>query len=330
MTVHRDDRDSTARAFWVAEPGRGEIRTETLPAPGPDDVVVRTTFTGISRGTEALVFGGRVPASEYDRMRAPFQDGAFPAPVKYGYASVGVVAHGPSHLDGRRVFVLFPHQTRYVVPSSAVHVIPDDVPSARAVLAANMETAITGLWDAAPRVGDRIVVIGAGTVGCLVAFLAGRIAGSEVTLVDVNPQRAGVAHDLGVEFATPDALPREADVVVHTSGSPEGLVSALGAAAVEGTVVEMSWYGSRSVALPLGEAFHARRLTIRSSQVGRIPAAQAARWTHARRMALALRMLADPVLDRLVTGESDFEDLPVTMAALSASPGNTLCHRVRY
>jgi threonine dehydrogenase-like Zn-dependent dehydrogenase len=330
MTAHRDDPDSTVRAFWVAAPGRGEIRASTLPAPGPADVVVRTRFSGISRGTEALVFAGQVPPSEHERMRAPFQEGTFPAPVKYGYANVGIVERGPRDIEGRHAFVLYPHQTRYVVPAAAVHVIPDNVPPGRAVLAANLETAITGLWDAAPRVGDRIVVVGAGTVGCLVAWLANGIAGCEVTLVDVVPERDAVARDLGVRFAAPEAAPGDADVVIHASGSPQGLVTALRVAALEATVIEMSWYGSREVPLPLGQAFHARRLTIRSSQVGRIPAPQAARWSLARRMGLALRMLADPVLDRLITGESDFEELPSTMARLAQAPGGTLCHRIRY
>lgn len=330
MTVHQDSRDSTARAFWVASPGRGEIRAAHVPPAGADDVVVATRFSGISRGTEALVFRGDVPPSEYERMRAPFQEGDFPAPVKYGYANVGVVERGPRELEGRPVFALYPHQTRYALPASAVHVLPDDVPPARAVLAANLETAITGLWDAAPRIGDRVVVVGGGTVGSLIAWLAGRIAGCDVTLVDVNERRAATAAQLGVRFATPAAMPLDADVVVHASGSPAGLALALGAAALEAMVLEMSWYGRAEVRLPLGEAFHARRLTIRSSQVGRIPPTQAPRWTSARRMALALRLLRDPALDALITGESDFEDLPGVMARLAASPGDTLCHRIRY
>jgi hypothetical protein len=319
-----------ARAFWIAAPGRGEIRTETLPAPAADEVVVRALFSGVSRGTEALVFQGRVPASERDRMRAPFQDGVFPSPVKYGYASVGVVERGPAALLGRRVFTLYPHQTRYVVPARAVFVLPDDVPPQRAVLAANVETAINGLWDARPHVGDRVTVIGAGTVGCLVAWLAGRIVGCEVELVDINPQRASIAHALGVRFVDAASAADGADVVLHASGSASGLALALRLAAFEATIVEMSWYGDGAVPVALGEGFHARRLTLKSSQVGSVAAAQRARWDAARRMRLALSMIADPALDTLITGESDFEALPETMAALSIAPGDALCHRIRY
>ena len=319
-----------ARAFWIAAPGRGEIRDETLAAPSATDVVVRARFSGISRGTEALVFQGRVPPIEYARMRAPFQAGEFPAPVKYGYASVGEVERGPRELVGRHVFTLFPHQTRYVVPASAVRVLPDAVPPPRAVLAANLETAINGLWDARPHIGDRVVVVGAGTVGCLVAWLAARVHGCEVHLIDLNPQRASVARALGVRFASPSAAPQDADVVIHASGSPDGLTVALRAAGFETTVVEMSWYGDTAVPLALGAEFHARRLTLKSSQVGHVATAQRARWDTNRRMQFALASLADPVLDILISGESNFDALPKVMAELSASPGNTLCHRIKY
>ena len=319
-----------ARAFWVAAPGHGEIRAEPLPVVDDGDVLVRALYSGVSRGTEALVFHGLVPTSEYQRMRAPFQAGDFPAPVKYGYASVGEVERGPSHLEGRLVFVLHPHQTRYVVPGGAVHLLPQDVPPARAVLAANMETAINGLWDAAPKIGDSVTVVGAGTVGCLVAWLASKIVGCDVELVDTNPQRAVIAKGFGIRFATPNEARENADVVVHASGASSGLAVALRVAGFEAMVVEMSWYGSQPVMAPLGEAFHPRRLTLRSSQVGHIAPAQRARWDTARRMALALSLLRHPVLDTLISGESEFEALPQVMTQLATAPGDTLCHRIRY
>jgi 2-desacetyl-2-hydroxyethyl bacteriochlorophyllide A dehydrogenase len=321
---------SDSLAFWISAPGHGEIRAESLPSPSADDVLVRALYSGISRGTEALVFRGRVPPSEYERMRAPFQVGNFPAPIKYGYASVGQVEQGPDSLVGRHVFVLYPHQTRYVVPAGAAYVIPEGVQPARAVLAANLETAINGVWDLRPHLGDRIVVIGAGTVGCLVAWLLRSIPGCRVQLVDVNARRETVAHALGVEFALPDNAATQVDGVVHTSGSPAGLELALRIAAFEATIVEMSWYGSERVTLPLGEAFHVQRLNVKSSQVGRIPQSQAARWTTRRRMELALRLLSDQALDVLITGESDFASLPRVMEQLATAPGEALCHRIRY
>jgi threonine dehydrogenase-like Zn-dependent dehydrogenase len=319
-----------ARAFWIASPGSGEIRLERLGIPSDGDVVVQALFSGISRGTEALVFEGRVPQSEWERMRAPFQTGEFPAPLKYGYASVGRVEQGPGELRGRTVFVLHPHQTRYIVPSSAVHVVPADVPPSRAVLTANLETAINGVWDGRPHVGDRISVIGAGTVGCLAAWLSSRIPACDVELVDVNPGRARIARALGIRFAQPDGATRDADLVIHASGSPDGLALALDLAGIEATVVELSWFGDRAVPLALGGAFHSKRLSIVSSQVGRVAPAQRARWDTHRRMALALRLLSDASLDVLITGESDFDELPAVMARLARAPGDTLCHRIRY
>lgn len=325
-----DGMSEMARAFWTVAPGRGELRDETLAAPGPDDVVVETLYSGISRGTESTVFHGRVPPEEYQRMRAPFQTGDFPGPLKYGYANVGRVVHGPDGLVGRVVFALFPHQTRYVVPASAVHLVPDGVPEARAVLAANMETALNGVWDAAIGPGDRVTVVGAGTVGCLVAWLAGRVPGCEVEIVDVADARRATAEELGVTFAPFDRAGRDRDVVVHASGSSEGLDAALTLAGFESTVVELSWYGDRPVHASLGKAFHAQRLTLKSSQVGHLPVDRRGRWSYGRRLAKALSLLTAPELDELVSGESAFENLPHTMASVASDEGGTLCHRVRY
>lgn len=319
-----------SRACWVEAPGRAGLRQAALAAPGPGEVLVRALHSGISRGTELLVFRGEVPETEYERMRAPFQEGSFPAPLKYGYASVGVVEQGPHALLGRTVFCLYPHQTRYVVPVEAVHPLPEGLPPARAVLAANMETAVNALWDAAPRVGDRIAVVGAGVVGLLAAWLAGRVPGCEVELIDTNTERREVAERLGLVFASPQRARPDADLVIHASGNAEGLATALRLAAFEATVLEMSWYGRQAVTLPLGEAFHARRLTLRSSQVGHVALAQRARWSHGRRLALALALLRDPALDALMTDAAPFDELPAVLERLAAGAPQTLCHRIDY
>ena len=320
----------TASAFWIAAPGRGELRPVPLASPGPGDARVRALCSGISRGTESLVFLGRVPESQRGAMRCPFQEGEFPAPVKYGYASVGRVESGASDLIGRRVFCLYPHQDRYVVPDDALVLVPDAVPDARAVLAANMETAVNGLWDASPRLGDRIAVVGAGVVGCLVAALAARIPGVRVELVDPDARRASLATALGCTFAEPAQASGEADLVIHASGHPEGLATALGLAGFEAMVLEMSWYGDRSVPVPLGESFHSRRLRLQSSQVGAVATTQRARWTHRRRLMLALDLLADPVFDLLLAGPTPFHDLPSTLDRLAYAPNGELCHVVTY
>ena len=319
-----------AFAFWLREPGVGEIRPAPLPEPGPGDVLVRTLRSGVSRGTETLVFRGGVPVSQYAVMRAPFQEGDFPGPVKYGYLSVGVVEHGPPELLGRSVFCLYPHQTAYVVPADAVVVVPDDVPPERAVLAGTVETAVNALWDAAPLLGDRVTVVGAGMVGCCVARLLTRVPGVRTTLVDVDATRAGVAAALGVDFALPADAGDGRDLVVHTSATSAGLQQSLDLLVAEGTVIELSWYGDAVTRLELGGAFHSGRLRIRASQVGTVAAARRGRRTAAERRALALELLRDPAFDTLLTGASRFDELPDVMPRLADGSLPALCHTVAY
>lgn len=312
-----------ATALWYAAARECVLNTEELPVPGPGDCLVRTLWSGISRGTERLVFEGRVPESQYDSMRAPFQQGAFPYPVKYGYCAVGVVDAGPAELVGRTVFCLHPHQDRFVVPAERLALVPEGLPARRAVLAANMETALNAHWDAGSGPADRIVVVGGGVLGLLVAFIAARLPGAEVTLVDVDESRAGLAEALGCRFALPPVCPRDADIVFHASASAAGLATAIGAAGFEGRIVELSWYGEGSVAAPLGGAFHARRLQLISSQVGQVSPSRRARFGYARRMQAALALLADERLDALITDQIAFEDAPERLPALFAGAGLT-------
>jgi hypothetical protein len=315
-----------AQALWITGPGVAELRETAL---GSGEVRARALYSGISRGTESLVLAGGVPESEWGRMRAPLQEGEFPFPVKYGYATVARVVEGPEALRGGVIFALHPHQDEFALPAAMALPVPDAVPPGRAVLAANMETALNIVWDAGAGPGDRIAVVGAGVVGALVAWLCARMPGTEVTLVDVNPARAGLAAALGCSFAAPGDAPEGCDVAIHTSASGAGLATALGAVGTEGTVVEASWYGARPVEVVLGGAFHSGRARIISSQVGAVAPSRRARWTHARRLAKALDLLADPALDVLVSGETAFADLPARYAGIIADPG-TLCHRVRF
>jgi len=322
--------ENTARAYWLRAPGVGEIRPVRLPEPGAGDVVVRAVRSGVSRGTETLVFRGGVPLDQYAEMRAPFQEGDFPGPVKYGYLSVGVVEQGPPELNGRTVFCLYPHQTSYVVPAAAVTVVPEDVPPGRAVLAGTVETAVNALWDAAPVIGDRVAVVGAGMLGCAVARLLSRFPSVDVTLVDVVGERGAVAVALGVDFATPEDAAGGRDLVFHTSATSAGLQLSLDLLGAEGTVMDLSWYGDSEVKLSLGGAFHSRRLALRSSQVGTVSPRRSARRTTADRLALALDLLRDPAFDALVTGESHFDELPDVMARLATGSLPALCHTITY
>lgn len=319
-------------ALWIAAPGVAELRREPEPTPDPAagrEVLVETGWSGISRGTERLVFRGWVPAQEWERMRAPLQAGGFGFPVKYGYAAVGRAVTGPADLAGRWVFVLHPHQDRFAAPAALCLPLPEGLEPRRATLAANMETALNVVWDAGVGPCDRVAVVGAGVVGALAAWLTGRIPGVAATLVDVNPERAGLAARLGVGFAPPEAAPQDCDVVIHASGTGSGLATALAAAGEEALVVEASWHGEGTTPAPLGGAFHSRRLRLASSQVGRVPPARAPRWTNRRRLAAALELLRAPELGALISGETDFADLPERYGAILDDPA-TLCHVVRY
>lgn len=317
-----------AVALWTIGPGSGELRTEHLPSRGGGDAVVRTLWTGISRGTETLVSRGEVPAAEYERMRAPFQAGDFPFPVKYGYLSVGVVEDGPS--AGRTVFALHPHQSRFVVPAAALAAVPDAVPPRRAVLAGPVETAVNVLWDARPQLGDRIAVIGAGMIGCAVAAIARRIPGVDVVLIDVDETKRELATALGVGFAPASAPPEDSDIVIEASGRGEGLQLALRIAPTDGEIVVASWYGATVVPLELGADFHSRRLTIRASQVGAVASARRGRRTTADRLALALRLLEDSAFDALLGGTSPWMRLPDVVAQLADGTADPLCHTIDW
>jgi threonine dehydrogenase-like Zn-dependent dehydrogenase len=323
------ERSEQAQALWYVGPGKAEIRPETVPAPGPGEVRLRALASALSRGTERLIFSGLVPESEYDRMRAPFMGGAFPYPVKYGYAMVGRVEEGPADLKNRLCFALYPHQTLFNLPAENVVPLPDGLPPERAALAANMETALNATWDGDAEHARRIAVVGAGVLGLLVARLCVKL-GVEVTVVDLEPSRSEIARKLGAAFAAPDAAPNGCDLVIHTSASEAGLATALRLAAFEATVLELSWYGAKEIKVPLGGAFHSQRLKLVSSQVGHVAPSRRATWTHRRRLEEALRLLDDPVLDALLAPPMAFADLPAKLPEILKPTSGVLCQLVRY
>jgi len=327
VTEHRA---IAARALWYVGRGAAELRAETVPPPGAGEVRVAATFGAISRGTERLVYGGRVPPGEFERMRAPFMGGAFPFPVKYGYATVGRVEAGPAHLCGRNVFALHPHQTHFNLAADAAMVLPADVPPRRAVLAANMETALNAVWDGAPGPADRIAVVGGGLLGLLVAYLCARLPGAHVTVVDVDPARASPAAALGAGFAVAESAPTACDLVFHASATAGGLATALRLAGDEAAVVELSWYGEGDIAAPLGAGFHSRRLRLVSSQVGKVAPSHRARWSHSRRLAAALELLADEALDVLLAPAVPFEDLPARLPSIFGAQTGAVCPVICY
>ncbi|MTI00008.1 zinc-binding alcohol dehydrogenase [Roseibium sp. RKSG952] len=321
----------TAKALWYTGVRQAEIRNEAIARPDcGEKALVRTRASAISRGTERLVFNGKVPAGEWARMKAPFQGGDFPFPVKYGYANVGVVDAGPEPLVGVRVFCLYPHQSAFVVSSDSLVPIPDGVSDDRAVLAANMETALNALWDGNPSPGDHICVVGGGLVGLLTAYLCCQIPGTRVTLVDVNPARRGIADRLGAQFALPGDVPGNQDLVFHASATADGLATALQVAGNDTGIVELSWYGDASVPVQLGAEFHSRRLRLISSQVGTIRPDRQSRWTFRRRIETAMSLLNAKSLDCLITHHIDFTELPARLSGLFDPAADVIAAVVNY
>jgi 2-desacetyl-2-hydroxyethyl bacteriochlorophyllide A dehydrogenase len=318
------------KALWYVSPGQLELRSEILGELASDECRVRTIYSGISRGTESLVFAGQVPVSEYQTMRCPFQEGDFPFPVKYGYSSIGLVEAGSNELIGKTVFSLFPHQDVANISANALTILPVDLSPRRAILAANMETALNAVWDAAPQAADRIVIVGAGVVGALVAYLCGQLPGADVTLVDIDSSRADLASKLGVNFVQPDYAPRNCDVVFHASGQSAGLETALSCAGNEATILELSWYGSKPVSVPLGGAFHSKRLKLISSQVGQIAPSHRPRWDYKRRLLAALNLLKDDRLEVLLAPDLQFENLPRDLPHIFNSSSGVLAQVIHY
>ncbi len=323
-----------ARSLWYTAAGSAEIRAERLTPAAPGWLTIETHYTGLSRGTERLVWSGGVPESEWQRMRAPFQAGDFPFPVKYGYSAAGVVVDGPSAWIGKHTFALHPHQDVFALPPERVTEIPEGVPLKRATLAANMETALNAVWDSGTGPGDTVVVVGAGIVGLLVAFLTAGMPGTRVYVVDIAAERKSIAAAMGATFVVggddvASAVGGGADVVFHTSASGAGLETAIGACGFEGVLVEMSWYGDRDITVNLGGAFHAKRLQLISSQVGHVAATRRARWSYARRLETAAQLLNDERLDLLVGDSVAFDDLPQRLAGLFAD-GDGLSPVIAY
>ena len=321
---------ATTSALTYVAPGLVALEPVDLPNMADGLVEVKTCYSAISRGTERLVFRGEVPDSEHERMRAPFQIGEFPFPVVYGYAAVGTVTDGPSTLLGRHVFALSPHQAVSRLPVDAVVPVPPGVPPRRATLAANAETALNVIWDSGIAPGDRIAIVGGGVLGLLIAGIASELPGASITVVDIDPRRAAAAAALGAVFAPPDDAGSDHDCVIHTSATEAGLATALRLAGFEASVVEASWFGAAMPRVPLGGAFHSRRLTLKSSQVGHVAPIRRARWTRRRRLEAALNLLCDARFDHVITGEVAFNDLPEALPDLLGEGAPGLATVVRY
>jgi 2-desacetyl-2-hydroxyethyl bacteriochlorophyllide A dehydrogenase len=325
---------SVAAAVWFPRARVVELRTETLPEPGPDEVRVRAVLSAISQGTEMLVYRGEVDAGL--ALDLPTLAGGYGFPLKYGYASVGrAVAVGRdvrAVSEGDLVFALHPHQDEYVLSESLVRHLPDRTTPEQGVFVANLETAINVVLDAKPRLGEVVAVFGQGVVGLLITQLLRR-SGARVVAVEPSALRRSFAERCGAELAiTPQdgtvlrrlTRGRGADLAIDASGSPSALQEAIDSVALEGTVVVCSWYGEKPVPLDLGGLFHRRRVRLVSSQVGRIDPSLAPRWDRERRLELATSLLGELVLADLITHRIPFARAADAYALLDGGDAETV------
>ena len=320
-----------ASALWFQAQEKAAILSEALPEATTGWCEIRTQFSALSPGTERLVYTARVPPELADAMRCPYMGGAFPFPVKYGYSLVGTVSDGPADWRGRTVHVLHPHQDRCVVRCEDVYALPPDVPPGRATLASNLETAVNVLWDAQVALGERVLVVGFGVVGSLVARLLSAIPGVQLDVVDAAPAKQRLAAAMGFRSHTGvEDLDAAFDLAIHASASSEGLQVALDHVGFEGRVVELSWYGTRPVTVQLGGTFHNQRKRIISSQVSTIAPAQRPRWDYRRRKALVFDLLRRAEFDAHITHRVAFGDLPQVFQQLAHPPTEGLAYLVDY
>lgn len=323
---------SEARALWHDGRQKSSIRKEELHPLQEGWCEIQTVFSSISPGTESLVARGKVPGEVQGDMACPYMGGEYPFPVKYGYSLVGEVVAGSRDMKGKMVHVLHPHQTRCRVREEDVYPVPPAVPAERATLASNMETAVNALWDSGATIGDRVLVVGFGTVGSLVTRLVSGLPGVRVQVVDTDTEKVKLAGQMGFEASTPDGGEGGTgfDLVFHTSGTGKGLQAAVDRVGFEGLVVDLSWYGNRKVSLALGGTFHTGRKKIVSSQVSYVAAGKRSRWDRNRRKELVFSCLEDAGYDAHLTSAVSFEDLPELFRTLRNSPARELSYLVTY
>ncbi|MEM9277847.1 MAG: zinc-binding alcohol dehydrogenase [Pseudomonadota bacterium] len=329
---------SRAGRLSYSAPYKAAIETVQIPEIKAENVLLKTLFSGISRGTESLVYAGKVPESEWKRMRCPFMSGSFAFPVTYGYACVceviGLGEKTSGLKPGDRVFVLHPHQDIFSVPESSCNLLPPSIPTSRAVLSANMETALNAVWDAEISGNPFCAIIGAGVVGLITAHAVRKVAGLDPVIFDLKPEKERHATEMGFRFINSSGIDKteiqDFELIFHTSASAGGLQSAIDMAAFEAKIIEMSWYGENPVSLNLGGAFHSKRLKILSSQVGTIASAKRNKLDYAGRMQQAITLLDDPRLDTLLGSAIDFHDLPNHLHDIFSPQSDVLCQVIEY
>lgn len=322
-----------SKSLWFKNQFHAVMETEMLPVLPPNkkknSCLIKTLFTAISPGTEYLVYSGGVPKKLYVEMRCPYMGGDFSFPIKYGYSLVGQVLDGPTSLKGKLIHTLHPHQDYARISAEDVYVIPDGISPQRATLASNMETALNAIWDSGVNIGDKVLIVGFGIIGSLIARILSFIPQVEVDVLDVQPAKITLIEQLGFSIYK-EEKEKKYDLAFHTSGSGPGLQTSINNVGLEGKIIETSWYGDKEVNLCLGETFHSQRKLIISSQVSHLPACKSARWDYKRRKEVVFQLLLHPEFDAHITHTIAFHNLPKLFQSLKKNRCQELSYLVYY
>lgn len=315
-------------ALWHTSPEKSEIKQAASFEISGEICEIQSLYSLVSTGTERLVATGKIPTGLYNSMQVPYMEGDFSLPVKYGYSLVGEVVKGP--LLGKTVHLLHPHQDYCKVAAADVFPIPDEVPAVRATLASNLETAVNAVWDSGVSVGDRVAVVGFGIIGSLVARLLAQLPAVSLTILEKDPDRIKMAKSMGFEVSPNENLSTPLDIAFHCSSTAAGLQTCIDTVGLEGKVIELSWYGDKSVELNLGGTFHPQRKVIISSQVSQIPASHQHRWDFRRRKEAVFELLKNPDFDLHTPKTTPFTNLPEVFSEIRKGSSKQLVWIVDY
>jgi len=318
------------RSLWHLSDSQSVIKENTAQNPSPSFLKIQSHFSLISTGTERLVACGEVPGSVHDDMKVPYMEGAFPFPIKYGYSLVGKVITEGHSMTGKLVHAMHPHQDFCLINESDLFEIHSNIPAQRATLASNLETALTAVWDAQVNIGDRVLIVGFGLIGSLIARLLSFIPAIYFQIIEIDKERIQHAEKLGFPVSAILRKHSKFDIAFHTSATAEGLQTCIDGVGLEGKIIELSWYGKKPVKINMGGSFHSQRKQIISSQVGKLPSKYNARWDMKRRKKVVFELLENALFDQQITHFIKFVDTPTFFADLRAGKAKGLAYCIEY
>ena len=315
-------------SLWIDKKKRSIIKHNRIVyKKNSKTVLVKTIYSGISKGTEKLISSKMVSKNQFELMQAPFQKGNFNLPIKYGYINVGKIINGPKNLINKNIFSLYPHQTIYEIPIKNINLLPKDNLK-KYVLVANMETAINIFWDCSANKNDKILIFGLGTVGLLTAFFFKLKNYKKIYVYDSNINKKKYCNLLRLNFINLKQA-KDFNIIINTTSNYKVLEKSMSILVNEGKIVEASWYGSKKGYLSLGDYFHSRRLKLISSQVSKIPNHMKNKYDYKKRLKLAINSLKHKKLEKLITSESNFFNLERDYFKILNNK-NTIMHLVKY